>query len=85
MSHRPAPTNAASLRPADFLAPAGAVMMPLASAWYVSLMLPVWRAASESPLCSHAGLLLGHCAPCYEALALAGLGLGLMLAGNRRA
>lgn len=85
MTRRPIRIEAQAIRPSDFLAPVGAVMLPLASAWYVSLMLPVWRAASESPLCSHAGLLLGHCAPCYEALALAGLGLGLMLAGRRRA
>ena len=85
MPHRPIKTEAQAIRPVDFLAPLGAVLLPLASAWYASLMLPVWRAAAESPLCGHSGLLLGHCAPCFEALALAGLGLGLMLTGRRRA
>ena len=55
----------------------------LGALWYVSLMRPVWTAASLVSICGHGGLWAVHCPACYAALALS-VG-GVALAGVRRA
>lgn len=64
------------------LAPVGAGLTTAATTVYVGLMAPVWR----GEICGHAGWdLVGHCPPCYAALAVAAAGLALLGAGARRA
>jgi hypothetical protein len=59
---------------------AGLAAAYLGPLWYVALMRNVWGLAALSPICAHSGPLIGHCPPCYAALALVVGGLGL--AGN---
>ena len=57
--------------------PAGVLALASGLAWYASLMRPLWAARTLGPICGHASAIGPHCPPCFAALALAVLGLGL--------
>ncbi|MDR3511508.1 MAG: hypothetical protein P4L73_07740 [Caulobacteraceae bacterium] len=66
---------------ANGLGAAGLAMVAGGVGWYAMLMRPILAASAYGPICGHA-LLGPHCAACYAALGMAGVGLGLVAAGE---
>jgi hypothetical protein len=76
----PATAATAPPAPAMDLFATGALALAGGASWYTILMRPIWAAAAHGPICGHASGAGPHCAACYGALALIGLGLTLLAA-----
>jgi hypothetical protein len=75
LMERPRP----GIESATTLQAGGVLATSFGAVWYLSLMRPVWAAASFGPICGHQNVLVAHCPGCYAAVALMAVGLGLIL------
>lgn len=77
------PTAKRLVETADAFA-AGGLAIVVGGVWYAALMRAVGAAAAYGPICGHTSALQAHCTGCYAALALVGLGLGLLASAGVR-